>query len=158
MPWRQNPWAKYPSGSWCVKTAPYLSGIDASPNVRALAEEIGRETSWETTSFLWTLTRSLMETISSFVRHEGEPQLPLVTLSQGQGACRDYTVLFLEVCRVVELAGRFVSGYYGGDLEQTERHLHAWAFSLQAGDDAHDTGIVRIAWGSGKIPAWSARV
>ncbi len=107
--------------------APYLSGIDASPDVKALAEKIGRETSWETTSFLGALTRFLMETISPIVRHEGEPQTPLVTLTQRQGACRDYTVLFLEVCRIVGLAGRFVSGYFGGEPENEKRHLHAWA-------------------------------
>ncbi len=107
--------------------APYLSGIDASADVKDLAEKIGRETSWETTSFLWTLTRTLMATKSPIVRLEGEPQPPLVTLSQGQGACRDYTVLFLEVCRIVGLAGRFVSGYFGGEPANEERQLHAWA-------------------------------
>ncbi len=107
--------------------APYLSGINASPDVKALAEKIGRETSWETTTFLRTLTRTLMETISPIVRHEGEPHSPLVTLTRGQGACRDYTVLFLEVCRIVGLACRFVSGYFGGEPENEEKHLHAWA-------------------------------
>ncbi len=69
----------------------------------------------------------MAETISPIVRLEGEPQPPLVTLNQGQGACRDFTVLFHEVCRLVGLAGRFVSGYFGGEPELEERHLHAWA-------------------------------
>ena len=107
--------------------APYLAGGDSSPEVKALADRIGREADWETTAFLLTLTRTMAETISPIVRLEGEPQPPLVTLNQGQGACRDFTVLFLEVCRLVGLAGRFVSGYFGGEPELEERHLHAWA-------------------------------
>lgn len=107
--------------------APYLAGGDSSPEVKALADRLGREADWETTAFLLTLTRTMAETISPIVRLEGEPQPPLVTLNQGQGACRDFTVLFLEVCRLVGLAGRFVSGYFGGEPELEERHLHAWA-------------------------------
>jgi transglutaminase-like putative cysteine protease len=107
--------------------APYLTVGAVSPEVSALADRIGRETGWETTAFLRTLTSTVMETISPIVRPEGEPQPPLVTLTQGQGACRDYTVLFLEVCRIVGLAGRFVSGYFGGEPENGERQLHAWA-------------------------------
>jgi transglutaminase-like putative cysteine protease len=32
----------------------------------------------------------------------------------------------MEVCRAMGLAARFVSGYQEGDLDQDERHLHAW--------------------------------
>ena len=105
---------------------PYISNLAAAPEVEAFAEGIGRETGWDTGSFLGTLSRRLMETMEQMVRPEGDPQLPSVTLSKRQGACRDLTVLFLEVCKAVGLAGRFVSGYYGGETEQAVRHLHAW--------------------------------
>lgn len=36
-------------------------------------------------------------------------------------------MLFVEVCRSIGLAARFVSGYQEGDLDNPERHLHAWA-------------------------------
>jgi transglutaminase-like putative cysteine protease len=43
------------------------------------------------------------------------------------GSCRDFTVLFMEACRAVGLAARFVSGYEEGDSTVLERDLHAWA-------------------------------
>ena len=33
---------------------------------------------------------------------------------------------FMEVCRAVGIAARFVSGYQEGDTEQQSRDLHAW--------------------------------
>jgi transglutaminase-like putative cysteine protease len=36
-------------------------------------------------------------------------------------------VLFVEACRAIGLAARFVSGYQEGDTDSTDRHLHAWA-------------------------------
>lgn len=52
---------------------------------------------------------------------------PDVVLSQGAGACRDLSVLFLAACRHVGLPARFVSGYHEGPPERGERELHAWA-------------------------------
>ena len=43
------------------------------------------------------------------------------------GSCRDYAVLFMEVCRAMGIPARFVSGYQEGDTEQESRDLHAWA-------------------------------
>jgi transglutaminase-like putative cysteine protease len=43
------------------------------------------------------------------------------------GSCRDLTVVFMEACRAVGLAARFVSGYEEGDSNILERDLHAWA-------------------------------
>jgi transglutaminase-like putative cysteine protease len=36
-------------------------------------------------------------------------------------------VLFIDICRAVGLAARFVSGYQEGDADQDRRYLHAWA-------------------------------
>ena len=33
----------------------------------------------------------------------------------------------MEACRAIGLAARFVSGYQEGDLDSSDRHLHAWA-------------------------------
>jgi transglutaminase-like putative cysteine protease len=47
-------------------------------------------------------------------------------LAEGRGACRDLAITFMEVCREVGLAARFVSGYQMAD-PQDEQYMHAWA-------------------------------
>jgi len=55
-------------------------------------------------------------------------QSPSATLQLAGGSCRDYAALFMETCRYLGLASRFVSGY--GHLpgsEQWSTTTHAWA-------------------------------
>ena len=59
-------------------------------------------------------------------REEGTPRDPDATLSLQSGACRDLAVLFVECCRSVGLAARFVSGYAHID-DSTDHEFHAWA-------------------------------
>jgi transglutaminase-like putative cysteine protease len=60
---------------------------------------------------------------------DGQTQsfLSTQTLARRSGACRDLTVLFMDTCRALGLAARFVSGYHEGDPDEPENHLHAWA-------------------------------
>ena len=60
-------------------------------------------------------------------REQGGPWPPATTIEQRQGACRDLAVLWIDICRSVGLAARFVSGYQEGDADQDKRYLHAWA-------------------------------
>lgn len=54
-------------------------------------------------------------------------QRPAQTLSKGGGSCRDFATLFLEACRHLGLAARFVSGYrHEPDLSPGEGATHAW--------------------------------
>jgi transglutaminase-like putative cysteine protease len=48
-------------------------------------------------------------------------------MEQRQGACRDLAVLFIDACRCVGLAARFVSGYQDAYRSMGKRDLHAWA-------------------------------
>ena len=63
-------------------------------------------------------------------REEHGIQPSVTTLRQGSGACRDFAVLFVELCRTLGLAARFVSGYMHApddDNHRTIGAMHAWA-------------------------------
>jgi len=49
------------------------------------------------------------------------------TLANREGSCRDMAVLYIEACRHVGIASRFVSGYVERRPPGEPRELHAWA-------------------------------
>jgi transglutaminase-like putative cysteine protease len=148
-----EPWAvqlpiDYPA-SLLTQLQPYLggqflhfaSGVD--PVAVQLAEEIWQDTN-NTISFLTTLNQRIRESCKYIVRETGEPFPAGITWTQKLGSCRDLAVLFIETCRAIGLAARFVSGYQSDELKESEgeggdrqtdaqptlpqeHHLHAWA-------------------------------
>jgi transglutaminase-like putative cysteine protease len=55
-------------------------------------------------------------------------QSPSVTLAGNSGSCRDFAALFIEACRLLGLASRFVSGYlFAPATEAGNASTHAWA-------------------------------
>ena len=55
-------------------------------------------------------------------------QPPSLTLGRRRGSCRDYATLFIEACRSMGLACRFVSGYlHAPATEMGNASTHAWA-------------------------------
>ncbi|MFA5923525.1 MAG: transglutaminase family protein [Methylococcaceae bacterium] len=61
-------------------------------------------------------------------REEPGVQTPATTLNNRAGSCRDFATLFIEACRSLGLAARFVSGYlYSPALPQGQGATHAWS-------------------------------
>jgi transglutaminase-like putative cysteine protease len=94
--------------------------------LRQIASETLRESGGETIAFLTQLTGCIYRECETVVRPQGAALDPETTWQQRSGACRDQAILFNEVCRLVGLPARFVSGYGYSDFRD-ERHLHAWS-------------------------------
>jgi transglutaminase-like putative cysteine protease len=92
-----------------------------------LAQHIFHEVHGNLSYFLTTLTQQIYDACAYGVRPQGDPLPAGVTWETKQGSCRDFTVLFMEACRAVGLAARFVSGYHEGDPDHPANDLHAWA-------------------------------
>lgn len=80
----------------------------------------------------YALLDQMCQNIKNFfaytVREEPGVQSPAQTLFSGQGSCRDFAALFIEGCRSLGLASRFVSGYaHAPGSEQWSSTTHAWA-------------------------------
>jgi transglutaminase-like putative cysteine protease len=82
----------------------------------------------ETFVLLDRMNRDIASAFSYQAREEPGVQSPALTLSSRQGSCRDFAALFIEACRYLGLASRFVSGYL--DISATSNgnaSTHAWA-------------------------------
>ncbi|HEY9696374.1 MAG TPA: transglutaminase family protein [Trichocoleus sp.] len=131
-----EPWATqlpidYPT-SLLQQLQPYLGGqyfgaAGIDPAVIQLAQTIWDEAGGSTTSFLSLLNQRIYETCQYSIRETGSALPAGLTWAKKAGSCRDYAVLLMEGCRAMGLAARFVSGYQEGDLNSTDRQLHAWA-------------------------------
>jgi len=61
-------------------------------------------------------------------REEPGVQTPATTLTRRAGSCRDFATLFIDACRSLGLAARFVSGYlHSPMLPQGQGSTHAWS-------------------------------
>jgi transglutaminase-like putative cysteine protease len=93
---------------------------------RELAEQIREAARGEIAPFLSRLSETICQRFKVVHREQGSPWPPATTIEQRQGACRDLAVLWIDICRSVGLAARFVSGYHNAS-DQEKHCLHAWA-------------------------------
>lgn len=131
-PWAMQLPIDYPATILAL-LQPYLGGYFGrslgylDPVAVTLAQEIWQATAGNTLAFLNHLNQQIYDRSQYVIRETGAPLPAGITWTQKVGSCRDVAVLFMEVCRAIGLAARFVSGYQEGDLDSDDRHLHAWA-------------------------------
>jgi transglutaminase-like putative cysteine protease len=96
------------------------------PRVAEFASDILLAARHQTIPFLSLLAEQIHKRFKYMLREQGDAWTPQETMERGQGSCRDFAMLFIDVCRSAGIASRFVSGYCIGD-EAADSHMHAWA-------------------------------
>jgi len=82
----------------------------------------------DTIAMLTKLNTRIANELRYQVREEPGVQSPSQTLSSGTGSCRDFATLFIEGCRQLGLASRFISGYVVNEtVAPWNTATHAWA-------------------------------
>lgn len=105
---------------------PYIS-LKHSNLVLSLSKKILEKSEYDILKFLSELSDYIYNNFEQIIRIHGDPWGSDTTISKEKGSCRDLTALFIDLCRSVGLASRFVSGYAYGSEENIEDQLHAWA-------------------------------
>jgi transglutaminase-like putative cysteine protease len=85
----------------------------------------------ETVPYLVALNAAVHRSLTYVRREEQGIQSAGTTLELGSGSCRDYAVFLIELCRMLGLAARFVSGYVyepaaSGVAPSLPPSMHAW--------------------------------
>ena len=103
----------------------YRSDRDA---VQGWLDGLGLEQPMETFALLARMNREIAGGFSYQMREEPGVQPPALTLASESGSCRDFAALFMEACRFLGLASRFVSGYlFAPATTAGNASTHAWA-------------------------------
>ena len=122
---------------------PFSYDYDLFQEVRTLIQPIygrdeGRLREWlskfwrpgkriETLDLLQRINRDIYQTFRYRRREEKGVQSPAETLENNSGSCRDFATLFIEACRTLGFAARFVSGYAYNSEVTGGMSMHAWA-------------------------------
>lgn len=81
----------------------------------------------ETYVMLSDISQYIARGFNYTIREEAGVQPPSQTIESRSGSCRDYATLFMEACRHLGLACRFVSGYlHTPGTEAETASTHAW--------------------------------
>ena len=96
--------------------------------VRAWLDGLALLQPMQTFALLDRMNREIAGRCVYQMREEPGVQSPALTLSNNSGSCRDFAALFMEGCRFLGLASRFVSGYlFAPATEAGNASTHAWA-------------------------------
>ncbi len=135
--------------------AVYRAGdAGVEPTVIAFARAVAAEVGQQPVAFLDHLCRTIHARADKQIRTSGDAQAAAETLASWQGACRDFTVLFLAAARSMGMPARFCSGYQSAaETPDGRRYLHAWpevfvpGFGWRGWDPTHglDAGEGHVA-------------
>lgn len=138
--YRKNPFNYLPDTRFDTVRIGYPKAVESylrpywrnDENVTALevmhfAETVALKSGNQVTSFLPALCQEIFTEFKKIKRKTPGYLSPEETLQRREGACRDLAMLFIACCDSQNLAARFVSGYYEGNPEVSEKDLHGWA-------------------------------
>lgn len=110
---------------------PYLHrnphGLGAPDQIAIFASRMRDAARGELVPLLTSLNNTIFDRLESVHRREPGVWSPERTWREKRGACRDLAALFIDVCRALGIAARFVSGYEESDGLGQGGELHAWA-------------------------------
>jgi transglutaminase-like putative cysteine protease len=106
--------------------AGYLPRAHDGNTVANFGRSIAEASGGRTLKFLDALNSEIYKTCPISIRETGAPYPPAHTLEHRHGSCRDVAMLFIDACRAVGIAARFVSGYRPGSTGRQRRYMHAW--------------------------------
>jgi transglutaminase-like putative cysteine protease len=127
--------------------AVYLQRAHQETSVADFASSIAEAAGGRTIGFLNALNSEIYRTCPISIRETGAPYLPAYTLEHRKGSCRDVAMLFIDACRAVGIAARFVSGYRPTSTGRQRRYMHAWPEVYLPGggwrgyDPTHDMAV-----------------
>lgn len=113
-----------------AELAAFLRAVypDDREAVRGWLDGAGLLRPQETFSLLDQVNRRIASQFFYQMREAPGVQAPALTLALNSGSCRDFAALFIEACRYLGLASRFVSGYlFTSDFDTGNGSTHAWA-------------------------------
>lgn len=105
----------------------YSNTLHVDDSVGRFATAIAATAEQNVASFLTALNQHMFNGFAHVTRAEGPAWPSTRTLHELAGSCRDLAVLFCDVCRVLGVACRFVSGYECASAGDPDADLHARA-------------------------------
>jgi transglutaminase-like putative cysteine protease len=107
--------------------APYRNYSEVGGDVRAYARTAARRAGFDLAQFLSDVNWDIFHSFRQIHRAEGSAWPSDLTLRVREGSCRDLAMLFCDLCRVMGIAARFVSGYECATAGRADASMHAWA-------------------------------
>ncbi len=113
-----------------IELAPFLQAVYPGDRetIGGWLDGCGLSGPQETFTLLDQMNRRIAGQFFYQMREAPGVQSPASTLALNSGSCRDFAALFMESCRYLGLASRFVSGYlFTSEFDNNIASTHAWA-------------------------------